>query len=117
MVFIYCIEDINDNKYVGKTGRKLHDRWRRHVSDKYNPKANKCSSCKLNLLNSVIYLLEECEKDLSKEREQYWINKIDCVNTIKLNGRNMENYREWDRQRRKKERKLKKDQSKIKSTE
>jgi hypothetical protein len=106
-MFIYCIEDINDLKYVGKTKRKLHDRWRRHVSDKYNSKATKCSSSKLNLLNSIIYLLEECEEDLSKEREKYWINKIDCVNIMKLNGRNMENNRKWERERYKR-RKLKK---------
>ena len=83
-MFIYCIEDINDLKYVGKTKRKLHDRWRRHVSDKYNSKATKCSSSKLNLLNSIIYLLEECEEDLSKDRERYWINKLNTVNIMKL---------------------------------
>ena len=115
-MIIYCIEDINDLKYVGKTNRKLHDRWRRHVSDKYNPKAKKCSSYKLNLLNSIIIPLEECEEENAKEREQYWLNKIDCVNTNKLNGRDMNNLRKWDRERYRK-RKLKREQLKIKSIE
>lgn len=98
MVIIYVIEDINDLKYIGKTTRKLHDRWRRHVSDKYNPKAKKCSSYKLNLLNSIIIPLEECKEVNSKEREQYWINKLDCVNILKLNGVNKERKKTKDRE-------------------
>ena len=88
-MIIYCIEDINDLKYVGKTTQKLHDRWRRHLSDKYNPKARKCSSNKLNLYNSIIIPLEECDEENAREREQYWKNKIDCVNVnnpIKKSG-------------------------------
>ena len=138
-MIIYCIEDINDLKYVGKTNRKLHDRWRRHVSDKYNPNAHGPSSSKLNLLNSIIYPLEECEEEVSKERERYWINKLDCVNENKLHcdvkiytkkwndnnrGRKREQqkkYREKNKDKinaKERERyKLKKEQLKIKSTE
>ena len=29
--------------------------------------------------------MEECEEEVSKDREKYWINKIDCVNANKLN--------------------------------
>ena len=34
--------------------------------------------------NSEIILLEECEELNKKEREKYWINKIDCVNKYDL---------------------------------
>ena len=77
MVKIYCIEDINDLKYVGSTIMKLNLRLSSHKSNK------DCSSRKLNLYNSIIYTLEECDEDIRKEREQYWINKIDCVNLYK----------------------------------
>jgi len=45
---------------------------------------------KLNLYHSIIYVLEECEESERKEREIYWINKIDCVNKIKYNGMDKE---------------------------
>ena len=80
MYKIYCIEDINDLKYVGKTKQNLSDRFHKHKSD-YRSGKN-CSSCKLNLYNCIIYPLEECEEDLVKEKEQYWIDNIDCVNKI-----------------------------------
>ena len=86
MIKIYCIEDINDLKYVGKTKQKLYQRLSEHKSDKYGNKNRMTSSSyKLNLEYCIIYTLEECEEDLSREREKYWINKLDCVNERKLN--------------------------------
>ena len=82
-MFIYCIEDINDFKYVGKTKQKLNDRLTGHRNDQYR-NHGKCSSMKLHLEHSIIYLLEECEEDLSKDRERYWINKLNTVNIMKL---------------------------------
>jgi len=90
---IYCIEDINDLKYIGSTGQKLHRRLSQHKKDK--KLGNKCSSKKLNLYNCIIYTLEECLEDQRKEREKYWINKIDCVNHFKLNGRDLDNKKEY----------------------
>ena len=83
MVSIYCIEDINDLKYVGSTIQKLN---RRFLSHKYGKENNKgCSSQKLNLYNCIIYELEKCNESNRKERERYWINHIDTVNENKLN--------------------------------
>ena len=90
-MIIYCIEDINDLKYVGKTTQKLTIRKNKHKSDKYC--RNDCSSARLHLEHSIIYPLEECEEENAREREQYWINKIDCVNEYKLNGENLQNSR------------------------
>ena len=94
MVSIYCIEDINHLKYVGSTKQKLNRRLSIH---KYHKKRNDryCSSSKLNLDKCKIYELETCNESNRKERERYWINKIDCVNHFKLNGRDMNHRKEW----------------------
>jgi hypothetical protein len=73
-VKIYLIEDINDLKYVGSTKQKLNIRLSHHKSH------NDCSSSKLNLHNCIITELECCDDTNKKEREQYWIDRIDCVN-------------------------------------
>ena len=78
---IYCIEDCNNLKYVGSTKQKLKTRLAQHKCDK---KRRNSSSSKLDLVNCKIYVLEECLEQNTKEREKYWIHKIDCVNTLDL---------------------------------
>ena len=80
MISIYCIEDCDGRKYVGSTKNKLNHRLNQHKCDK----TNNVSSSKLNLHNCIIYSLETCNESNRKEREKYWINKIDCVNKYKL---------------------------------
>ena len=80
MVTIYCIEDINDLKYVGSTKQKLSLRFNQHICDKRNLKKRQCSAIKLNLEYCIIYPLETCNECNRQEREQYWIDKIECVN-------------------------------------
>jgi hypothetical protein len=81
-VKIYLIEDINDLRYVGSTKKKINRRLSEH---KYDKKLNKycCSSSKLNLDNCIITELETCNEANRKQREQYWMDKIDCVNCYK----------------------------------
>ena len=78
MFNVYCITDINNKKYVGITKRKLSVRLREH---KYDLKFKNCSSNKIDLHNCQIELLEKTD---DKNRESFWINKLDCVNTNKL---------------------------------
>ena len=86
MVTIYCIEDINDLKYVGSTKQYLSTRLAGHRIDAGRTnRNNKCSSSKLNLYNCIIYELERCPENERHDKEKYWINKIDCVNKHKLN--------------------------------
>ena len=78
MVKIYCIEDINDLKYVGRTKQTISVRLRQHRLDK---KLNRnTSSSILNLENCEVHILETCDPENQREREKYWIHKIDCVN-------------------------------------
>tara|TARA_R110000824_G_scaffold44205_1_gene128709 strand:- start:4009 stop:4377 length:369 start_codon:yes stop_codon:yes gene_type:complete len=84
MITIYCIEDINDLRYVGQTRNKLSIRLSKHRSVKYN--AKNCSSKKLHLEHCIIYPLEVCADFISIQRERYWINKLNSVNDKKLNG-------------------------------
>ena len=96
MYIVYCIEDINDIKYVGITKKKINQRFNNHIYDKYDTKKKGiCSSVILHLEHSIIYPLEIniSSKD-KKERERYWIDKIDCINKIKLDGGNF-NYKEY----------------------
>ena len=80
MVSIYCIEDINNLKYIGSTKQKLNKRLNKHKSDK---KMNRYISSKLlDLENSKIYQLESCGESNRKEREQYWIDNTTCVNQL-----------------------------------
>ena len=120
-MIIYCIEDINDLKYVGKTKRTLNKRFSNHICGKYDKKkSGYCSSAKLHLEHSIIYILEECDDKISKEREKYWINKIDCINIIKFNGRAenyFKNYNEINKDKLKEKRKEHNDKFKLNNPE
>ena len=83
MIQIYLLEDINDLKYVGSTGMTLLKRLDGHRQNKRLDLA--CSSKQLNLENCSIIQLEECEKENKREREKFWINKLDTVNARKMN--------------------------------
>jgi hypothetical protein len=110
MTKIYCIEDINDLKYVGSTTRTIERRLIEHRQDKRNKPDKNISSYKLNLEYCIVYLLEECPKENKDEREQHWIDKLDCVNKNKVSGHNIfrrrEYQREWHRRNRKRLRDL-----------
>lgn len=97
MISIYCIEDINDNKYIGSTSQTLNRRFTAHKSHK------DCSSTRLNLYNSIIYEIERCHENERTDRERYWINKIDCVNKMRYNWNcnlyHREYQRNWHRKR------------------
>jgi len=73
-MLIYRIYNDSHN-YIGST-KNLYHRIACHKSDK-----NECSS--RIIIESGKYqveILEECEEDKREEREQYWIDKYDCVN-------------------------------------
>ena len=75
---IYCIEDINDLRYVGSTSKTLQYRLSKHKTDKRL--GRNTTSNQLHLEHSIIYELETCDDDISWERETYWMNKLNSVN-------------------------------------
>lgn len=98
MVSIYCIEDINDLKYVGSTTQPLQNRLSAHKADKRNLKKRQCTSSKLNLEYCIIYELESCDIEDRYKREEYWILKLDCVNiksVVKCHFRNKIYKKNW----------------------
>ena len=82
MATIYCIEDINDLKYIGSTTMTLAARLSAHRMDKKLMKG--CSSENLNLSYCIIYELERCDVKKRYEREGYWIDNTECVNKNKV---------------------------------
>ena len=92
--WIYLLEDINDNRYIGSTGEtNLTDRLSTHRRDEKEQITGKrcrnCSSMKLNLYNCIIIPLMICsnDKETRKKWESHFINNVypDCVNEKRLN--------------------------------
>jgi len=95
MYKIYKIEDIHGKIYIGKTKVEISRRLRQHRYGKDNYRL--CSSTKLDLDFCIITILEDnILKEDSKERERYYINHYDCVNIIKLNGRDKVKRKKYD---------------------
>ena len=80
MYKVYLIRDIHGLNYVGCTKQTLKRRLQKHESDKRTG-TNKSSSHKLDLTCCKISILEDdITEENKREREQYWIDKIECVN-------------------------------------
>ena len=81
MYKVYLIRDIHGLKYVGITQSTIKRRLQRHESDKSTGRYY--SSSKLDLTCCKISILEDdITEENKKEKEQYWIDKIDCVNKL-----------------------------------
>ena len=98
---IYLIEDCKGLKYVGCTKNNLNQRLSEHKSNKKRGKYY--SSSKLNLDDCRIICIDECNEEDKKDKEAYWINKIDTVNDVRLDfnikeyyKNNKEKYKEYN---------------------
>ena len=96
---IYCIEDCNNLKYVGRTKQTLNKRLINHRSEKkHRPEKQKCSSSKLDLENCSIKCIDIADsKEEAMELEWFYINSIDCVNHLKGNYDQKEYKKEYDK--------------------
>lgn len=85
---IYCItNNINRKQYVGLSKDCLK-RWADHYSKSYHPtkddeirKPLYMAMRKYGRENFSFSILEECPQEKLKEREIYWINKLDTYNS------------------------------------
>mgnify|MGYP003113221052 CR=1 FL=1 len=90
MAYVYSITNqINDNKYVGKTSKpNPYDRWKEHIrnaqlknlSDSLKTMAIIHAIRKYGAENFKFRVIEECTDDKINERETYWIDKLDTYN-------------------------------------
>lgn len=82
MAYIYAITNrINGKQYVGRTSFSLQKRFKEHKKKK-GAKDRKhyplySAFDKYGLDNFYISLLEECPDEISSDREQFWIKKLD----------------------------------------
>ena len=94
VVSIYKITDCTGLCYVGSTKHNVKKRLSNHCYEKRNG-TGYCSSKKLDLDNCDIQVLETCNPEVRYEREQHYINTIDCVNEFKLNFNRKEYHKEY----------------------
>ena len=80
MCGIYKIENlINGKKYIGQSV-DIQYRFSNHKSESFNPKSNAYNTAihrairKYGLENFSFEVIEECEQEVLKEREKYWIS-------------------------------------------
>lgn len=85
MVSIYKITDCNGLCYVGSTKSNVKKRLYNHC---YHKRIGRIyySSHKLDLDNCDIQVLETCNPEVRFEREQHYIDTIDCVNVKNCSG-------------------------------
>ena len=107
MIRIYYIKDINDLKYVGSTKKTLGRRLSGHKVDKKRDR--KLTSSKLDLEKCEIYEIETCDEIDRNEREQYWIDRTDCVNRYNTTH----DYENYDKDYYKKNKERKNKENKI----
>jgi group I intron endonuclease len=81
MAYIYKLIDpeTNEVRYIGKTTRTLKKRYKEHLTDtRYSThKVNWISKLKMNDKLPIIELIEECDDNISSEREKYWITQFE----------------------------------------
>jgi hypothetical protein len=86
-VKIYAVRNhSSSDTYIGKTKKQyLSQRWAHHRYGFRNHELGKARWCSSFLVmkcpTAYIELLEECDEEVTKERERWWVeNTPDCVN-------------------------------------
>jgi hypothetical protein len=77
-IYIYCLKDGNDIRYVGKT-TNLKRRLSAHISEAKRLKGRRyVLNWIFNMLSNnkkpIIHCIEECDENSWQEREKYWIS-------------------------------------------
>lgn len=87
IVGIYCITNkINGKKYIGLS-KNIYRRWGEHKRTSFNPSSKEyyyplhSAMRKYGVEQFSFEIIEKCEESFLKEREKYWINYYNSVNT------------------------------------
>jgi len=86
MYNIYKLTSKTENKiYIGQTGRSISTRLNEHkFSANKNPKSELHFAIIRNGINDFsIEIIEQCDKSISDDREQFWVNEFDSTNQEK----------------------------------
>lgn len=83
---IYIIKNkINQHFYVGMS-KDIMTRWKHHICESQNPKSKEYEKTlyrafrKYGIENFSFEILEECKEEELRDKEIYWINKLDALN-------------------------------------
>lgn len=81
---VYCIKNLTNNKkYIGSS-IDIYGRWQSHKNDlKNNNHHSRHLQKSYNYYgeeNFIYYILEQCDKNILIQREQYWIDKYNTSN-------------------------------------
>lgn len=83
---IYIIKNkLNNHFYIGMS-KNIQLRWRHHINESQNPNSKEYEKTlyrafrKYGIENFSFEILELCEEEKLREREIYWINKLDAIN-------------------------------------
>lgn len=88
MIYIYKLIDPRNNevRYIGKT-INIKRRYKQHLYDKRKShKSSWVQSLRNEKLKPILELLETCDIDNWKERENYWIKQFNNLTNLKEGG-------------------------------
>jgi hypothetical protein len=82
--------NITNERYIGSTKRKLNERMQQHRELRYS---SKCIIERNNYTSKILEHYSCNDKDELRKREQYWMNKLECINHAKAWSKNSK--KEW----------------------
>ena len=82
-IIYLIINKQNGHKYVGQTTQPMNKRWQQHIQEalRMSDKPLHRAMRKYGNHNFMIKELDECDKSLLDQREQYWIEQYNTFNS------------------------------------
>jgi group I intron endonuclease len=98
-IIYLIINKQNGHKYVGQTTQPMNKRWQQHIQEalRMSDKPLHCAMRKYGNHNFMIKELDECDKSLLDQREQYWIEQYNTFNSSEGYNATSENLLEIER--------------------
>jgi group I intron endonuclease len=82
-IIYLIINKQNGHKYIGQTTQPMNKRWQQHIQEalRMSDKPLHRAMRKYGNHNFMIKELDECDKSLLDDREQYWIEQYNTFNS------------------------------------